>query len=262
MEAPTARSPLWSGGSLQICMLTITKQALLDRIGKESVLLDWEKTFGGKSFGNRHLERVNKIAQFLNIKEGGDEFCTFAGAWVHDVSLAFGSDYDPNFVERHTRTFLDKFEGLRGEERDLIVRCAVGHEHGQKDLPVEAMIVHDADVLDKSGMLGVIRHVWKMTNMLENRVLAGDGDLQKLLTHLEEREEKLFTKTAIKLAKKVNRFRELFAKDKKFALDVLPKISQMAMDGKTSDIIANWLINNYDHPSLTGLENQLSCGFL
>ena len=243
-------------------MLTKVRQILLDKIGKKSVLMDWEKAFGGKSFGNRHLERVNKIARFLNIKEGGDEFCTLAGAWVHDVSLAFGSDYNPGFVEEHTRRFLDKFKGLRSEEKDLIVGCAVGHEQGQKNLLIEAMIVHDADVLDKSGMLGVIRHVWKMTNMLENKILSGNDDLQKLRTHLEEREDKLFTKTARKLAEKVNRFRELFANDKKFALEVLPKISQMAMGGKTSDIIANWLVNNYDHPSLDGLKLQLSCNYL
>ena len=176
--------------------------------------------------------------------------------------MAFGSDDDPGFVEGHTRTFLNEFKGLTREEKDLIVRCAAGHERGQNDLPIEAMIVHDSDVIDKSGMLGVIRHAWKMTNMLENRILMGNSDLQKLLIHLENREDKLFTKTAIKLAGKVNRFRGLFANDKKFALEILPKISQMAMDGKTSDFIANWLVNNYDHPSLDGLKLQLSCDYL
>lgn len=243
-------------------MLTKTRQALLDKIGRESVLLDWKKAFDGKSFGNRHLERVNKIARFLNTKEGGCEFCTLAGAWVHDVSLAFGSDYDPKFVEGHTRTFLNKFKGLTREERDLIVRCAAGHELGQSGLPIEAKIVHDADAVDKSGMLGVIRHAWKMTNMLENRILVGKDDLQNLLNHLGKRKEKLFTKTAGELVKKTNGFCVLFANDREFALEVLPKVSQMAMDGKTSDNIANWLINNFNHPSLSGLELQLSCNYL
>lgn len=243
-------------------MLTDKKRLLLDLIGREAVLLDWKKAFGGKSFGNRHLERVNKIAKFLHSKEGGDEFCALVGAWVHDVSLAFGADYDPDFVAKHTRNFLGNFKGVSRVEKELIVKCASGHEEGQSDLPVEAKIVHDADVVDKSGMLGVIRHAWKMTNMLENRLLSGPDDLKKLISHLEERGEKLFTTTAKDLVAKTNVYRRQFVDDRNFALAVLPEISQMAMDGKTSDFIASTLVNKYSHPSLVGLELQLSCDYL
>ena len=37
---------------------------LIDKIGKEAVRLDWEEAFGGKSYGNTHLYRVNKIAKY------------------------------------------------------------------------------------------------------------------------------------------------------------------------------------------------------
>ena len=238
------------------------KQELLDRIGKAAILLDWKVAFGGKSYGNHHLERVNKIAKFLQSKEGGDEFCTLSGAWVHDVSLAFGSDYDPVFVEKNTRNFLNGFKGMSPPEKNLIVRCAGGHEEGRVDLPIEARVVHDADVIDKSGMLGVIRHAWKMTNMLENRVLSGEADLEMLLNHLQNRKDKLFTRTAKELVGKINESRELLASDVAFALKILPTVSAMAKAGKTSDEIARWLVTNFNHPSLTGLELQLSCNYL
>lgn len=242
--------------------MTDKKQALLNKIGKEAIIMDWKQAFGGKSYGNHHLERVNKIAKFIQSREGGDEFCTLVGAWVHDVSLAFGADYDPAFVEKNTRTFLNGFKGLSIVEKNLIVRCASGHEEGQAGLPLEAKVVHDSDVVDKSGMLGVIRHAWKMTNMLENRILSGKPDLEILLNHLLNRKDKLFTITAKRLVEKNNRSRQILLNDKTFASKILPRISEMAMLGKTSDEISSWLISNFNQSWILGLKSQLNCDYL
>jgi len=243
-------------------MLTSRQIGLLSQIKKEAIRLDWNVAFGGKSAGNNHLSRVNKIAKHLFDNEGGDEFCVLAGAWSHDVSLAFGSDYDSKFVEEHTREFLDRFNDLSKNEIATILQCATGHENGKGNLPLEAKIVHDADVVDKSGMLGVIRHIWKMTNMLEKRILVGQADLAILVAHLESRKLNLFTETAKKLVSKLGASKDVFVQDNNFSLEMLTLISKLSMEGKTSDYIAEWLILKYDHKSLNGLCNQLSCNYL
>lgn len=243
-------------------MLSTRQKRLLEEIKSEAVRIDWDVAFQGKSAGNKHLFRVNKIAKYLNEHEGGDEFCVLAGAWSHDVSLAFGSDYDPKFVEEHTRNFLCKFKNLKNDEILMILQCAAGHENGQFVLPIEAKIVHDADVVDKSGMLGVIRHIWKMTNMLEKRILSSQTDLGLLAAHLETRKLNLFTETAKKLVREIDAARDVFIKDVNFSLEILPIISKLAMEGKTSDLIAEWLVSKYDHECLLGLQDQLACKYL
>lgn len=242
-------------------MMNNRQKKLLDQIGKAAVKSDWEVAFGGKSYGNRHLYRVNKIAKFLLNQEGGDEFITLTGAWVHDVILAVGRDDDSKKIANFTRIFLKSFKGLEKDELEKIVGCAAEHESGEA-LSLEAKIVHDSDVVDKSGMLGVIRHIWKMTNMLNNKVLSGDRDLLELEEHLGDREKKLFTKTAKKLADNLNKERKYYFNDRKFALRVMSEISEMANRGLTSDRIVKNITEKEDHPSMLALSNQLSCEYL
>mgnify|MGYP001403013367 CR=1 FL=1 len=242
-------------------MLDKSKRQLLKEIGKAAVDLDWKVAFGGKSFGNHHLERVNKIAKYLQRVEGGDPFIVLAGAWVHDAALAYGKDDEPKVIAKHTKSFLKKFCGLKSEEIERIVGCAAGHEEGT-GLSVEAKIVHDADVIDKSGMLGLIRHTWKMTNLLEERLLQGNEDLEKLVNHINNRRNKIFTKTAKDIVKNLDKSKDIFVRDRRFALETLPIISEMAMEGKTSDLISEWLIRTYNHASIRALKAQLQCDYL
>ena len=235
---------------------------LLKQIEKEAVRVFWEEAFGGKSYGSKHLFRVNRIAGHLWEREGGDEFVVLAGAWVHDVSLVQGDDNDPADVAAFTRYFLKQFEGLSVDEIDRVVECARGHEIGCKGLSPEAKIVHDADVVDKSGMLGVIRHVWKMTNMLESKILNKEDALKKLGAHLRERESKLFTSTAKNLVRNLSRFRDLFFKDKQFALKTITWISNLAYQGVITDEIAERLLLKNHHQSIHILKDQLSCNYL
>jgi HD superfamily phosphodiesterase len=185
-----------------------------------------------------------------------------AGAWVHDVSLVQGSDHDPESVTSFTRDFLNRFEDLRSDEVDRIVECAGGHEIGHPNLSLEAKIVHDADVVDKSGMLGVVRHVWKMTNLLENRILNKEDDLKRLKDHLSERQVKLFTNSAKDLAKELNKSRDGFFKDEAFALRTMAWISEQANQGVISDEIAERLARESRHESARVLKDQLSCRYL
>lgn len=240
-----------------------TRQSeLLKAIGKEAVRIFWEEGFGGKAYGSNHLFRVNTIAKHIWEREGGVEFVVLAGAWVHDVSLADGNDHDPLRVAALTEDFLTRFEGLRVDEIDRIIECAKGHEVGGKGLSLEAKIVHDADVVDKSGILGVVRHVWKMANLTENRILNRRDDLRKLQGHLSERQARVFTDTATNLARNLNRSRDLFFKNEGYACRTIEWISKLARQGMTSDEIAEMLAEKDEHESMYAMKDQLSCRYL
>src|SRR3989344_2037800 len=204
---------------------------LLKRIGKEAIILDWEKAFSGKAKGNKHLFRVNKIARFLQKREGGNLFLILATAWVHDVSLAFG--------------------GIESEENIK-----------KKNIPIEAQIIHDSDVIDKSGMLGFIRHVWKLTNILGGKVLSNKHDLKKVNEHLKVREKKVFTKTAKDIVKKLNIKRDEFFENEKRSIMVMKQISSKAYRGINSDEITLFLINKTNASFREALVEQLGCRYL
>ncbi len=238
------------------------KTELLKKIGEQAVGQLWREAFGGKAYGSRHLYRVNEIARYLWEREGGDEFLILATAWVHDVSLAQGDDSDSAKVEAFTMGFLRKFETLSEAESRMIARCAGAHETGGEDLPLEARIVHDADVLDKSGMLGVVRHIWKMTHMLKGRVLITENDLDELRNHLMEREGKLFSKTARNLGKILNEPGKLFFEDREFAVKTMTWISNLDQRGVICEKVAEMLLKKGRHPCLVLLKDQLSCDFL
>lgn len=235
---------------------------LMIKIAHEAILNDWEKAFGGKSYGNKHLFRVNKIAKYLIKKEGGDEFVVLVGGWVHDVALASGNDYDQNKVAKETQKFLDTFTELDGEDKKRIVDCAVGHETNGRKLSIEAAIVHDADALDKCGALGIIRHIWKTTNLLENRVLKGGNDYAKLKKHLLLRQANLLTMTAIRLAKKINTKGNVFFENEAKAMSEMENISNLSMAGKTTDQIVKILLLKQNDSWKEALNEQIKCEYL
>lgn len=237
------------------------QKELLKNISKHAVRLDWEKAFNGKAKGNRHLFRVNKIARFLAKREGGDLFIVLATAWVHDVSLAFDESESNKSIKKYTLKFLRKFKNLEKEETVKISECASFHESGKKRVPVEAMIVYDSDVIDKSGILGVIRHAWKMTNLTSGHILSTLDDLEELKRHLVKRQQRIFTKTAISLVSKLNKDRDKFLKKSDFSLKTMILISKMASEGKTSDKIANFLLRK-NRKNFNELRKQLLCEYL
>lgn len=235
---------------------------IIAKISKEALILDWKKAFAGKAYGNRHLFRVAKIVKFLVKNEGGDLFIAQLGGWIHDVSLAWGSDYDPKLVEIRTRRFLKKFHTLNNNELNRIAECATLHEKSGKSSNIEAKIVHDADVIDKSGTLGIIRHIWKMTNMLENRILTKESDLKKLKEHLKSREISIYTKTGKRLVDSLNEQIPSFFAEENLSLNLMQMVSEKASRGFTSDKIARMLIKRSTSKIYKNLKSQLNCSYL
>lgn len=235
---------------------------LIQKIKNQAVQLDWKVAFGGKADGNRHLFRVNKIIKYLVKKEGGNNKIAQIGGWVHDVSLAWGSDYDQRHVEKYTLKFLRNFKELNEDEIRMISACAISHEAGGKEISIEAKIVHDADVIDKTGVLGIIRHIWKSTNMLEKRILTTKQDLSKIQKHLKSRKTQIYTKTGADIAEQLNKEAVVFFANKNDALKFMNLISIKALAGWTSDRIAKFLLKSENGKLFNNLKKQLACKYL
>lgn len=176
----------------------------LNQIKDFSLDLDWNQAFGGKSKGNRHLFRIvnlaNRIAQKMllldmKINLGVVE----AGAWLHDSGLA--KDIQGNLLcnQDEVKNFLVK-SNIAKEEIQEIIHCIEAHDGNVSARTIEAMIVHDADTLEKLGPLGIIRETWKRSRMGWNT----ERITRHLPGHLEKRKNNLYTNVAQEIAKETN----------------------------------------------------------
>jgi len=177
---------------------TLNKQTLL-KIKRMGIETDWNDAFAGKSKGNRHLFRVVKLAKHMAQRLGANVSIVEASAWLHDTALPSGDDYD---YEKNKKIVRDILIGLNlsVEDGDMIAECVASHEGTSKPKSLEAKIVHDADVLEKTGMLGIIRHTWKLVN--SGRISPENitrKDTVEILNHLRWRSRKIETSLGKKI---------------------------------------------------------------
>ncbi len=171
-----------------------------DKIKKLALDIDHNVAFGGKSRGNKHLLRVVKVARFLAQKTGADPDIVVAGAFLHDTALPSGNDYEYGRNKKIVRQLIKPFN-LSQEEKDAISECVASHEGIVKPKTLEAKVVHDADVLEKVGLLGIIRHTSKTTNQNKLDPFAiSETDTRKILDHIAWRRKRLQTPLARKIA--------------------------------------------------------------
>lgn len=171
----------------------------MKRIREFSLHLDWDVAFGGKSKGNRHLFRIRNIALMLSKKEGGRKDIIEAASWLHDVGLIYGDKGHDARGRRVARKFLSKLR-LQQDEINRILHCIEAHEGRVRAASKEAMVVHDADVLDKMGPLGIIRQTWK----LANSGFPTERICRMLRPYLLRRKGNLYTETAKGIATKLD----------------------------------------------------------
>ncbi|PIR44511.1 MAG: hypothetical protein COV10_04670 [Candidatus Vogelbacteria bacterium CG10_big_fil_rev_8_21_14_0_10_51_16] len=178
----------------------ITKSKLKE-IRTLAIKIDHDLAFAGKSKGNKHLERVVQVADFLANKVGADRSVVFAGAVLHDTALPTGNDYNYTSNKKVVKNLL---KPLNLDQSDLnkIAECVGSHEGTVKPRSLEAKVVHDADVLEKTGLLGIIRHTWKMTNLGKiDHTSVTDANVKMILDHIVWRGRKLHTPIAKKIRK-------------------------------------------------------------
>jgi len=174
----------------------------LDKIKEFALDLDWNRAFGGKSKGNRHLFRVvslvKKIIEEERFFQEIDPSIIEAGAWLHDSGLAVDIQGAALCNEENVKYFLT-YIGIKEEDIALILGCIESHDGRSGALSKEAQVVHDADTLEKLGPLGIVRETWKRSQMGWNT--------EKIVTHLpghlEKRKNNLYTLPAKERAEKL-----------------------------------------------------------
>ncbi|MDO8483175.1 MAG: HD domain-containing protein [bacterium] len=234
----------------------LNKNTLL-KIKIQALKIDHDVAFGGKSKGNRHLWRVVKLAKYMAKQLGANVSVVEAGAWLHDTALPSGNDYDYKKNKEIVKVILTTFN-LSVEDSDMIAECVASHEGTSKPKSLEAKIVHDADVLEKSGVLGVIRHTWKLTN---SGKLTADNttkrDATKILNHLRWRSKKLQTS----LGKKIHSYLSVPISVAQ-AEKIIFIVAEKALNGIVTEKIASSIYKKLTVKQEEKLKEQLNQAYL
>ena len=175
------------------------KRNFINEIKKIALEYDWKIAFGGKSYGNKHLFRVVKIAKELAKIYKADIDVVTISAWLHDIGLAKDIKNHEKEGAKLAREILRRL-GFDETFIEKVAHCIEAHEGKIKPKTLEAKIVHDADVLDKCGPLGIIRHTWK----LSQQGLPVEKIITEVEKELKRREKLLQLPISKKIAKKLN----------------------------------------------------------
>ena len=234
----------------------LNKNILL-KIKNLAIKIDHNVAFGGKSKGNKHLLRVVRIAKFLAQKTGADESIAIAGAFLHDTALPSGNDYNDLKNKNIVKDLLKPFN-LSQSESDGIVECVASHEGTTDPKTLEAKVVHDSDVLEKTGLLGIIRHTWKLTNSGKiNHKIVRDKDIKIVLDHVEWRRKKLQTP----IAKKIGKYLSIPVNGQKVKV-IVSISSDLAFNSVVTEKIAVTLRKYLNKKENEKLKEQLNLGYL
>lgn len=235
----------------------LNKNTLL-KIKKLALKIDHDVAFGGKSKGNKHLLRVIRIVKFLAQKTGADESIAVAGAFLHDTALPSGDDYNYLKNKKIVKDLLKHFNLSRNELNE-IVECVASHEGTVNPKTLEAKVVHDADALEKAGLLGIIRHTWKMTNLKKiNHEIIEDHDIKMVLNHIEWRRKRLQTS----IAKKIGRYLAISSVGKQKVKIIMTLTASMSSNGVVTEKIAVVLRKHLNKKENEKLKEQLNLGYL
>lgn len=234
----------------------LNKNTLL-KIKKLALKIDHDVAFGGKSRGNKHLLRVIRIAKFLARKIGADESIVVAGAFLHDTALPSGNDYNYLKNKKIVKDLLKRFN-LSRNELDEIAECVASHEGTVNPKTLEAKVVHDADALEKAGLLGIIRHTWKMTNLKKiNHENVEEINVKMILNHLKWRKERLQTS----MAKKIGKYLAIPI-DRQKVKTIVKLSASMSSDGVITEKIAATLRKHLNKKENEKLKEQLNLSYL
>jgi HD superfamily phosphodiesterase len=234
----------------------LNKNTLL-KIKKMAIKIDHDDAFAGKSKGNKHLDRVVKVARFLAKKTLANESVTVAGAFLHDTALPSGNDYNYLQNKKIVKKLLVNLN-LSQDELEAIAECVASHEGTKTPKTLEAKIVHDSDVLEKTGILGIIRHTWKLTNTGKiNFKNITNEDVAMVIDHIKWRSKKLQTP----MAKKIGKYLTIPI-SKKTAKIIVAISSDLAFKGVVTEKIAVSLRKHLSEKENEKLKEQLSLSYL
>lgn len=226
----------------------------LKKIKDLGLKIDWDDSFGGKTKGSRHLFRIAKIAEFLAWRLQARTDIAIAGAWLHDTALPTGDDYNYDKNKKIALRLLKQFK-LNQADANAVAECVASHEGTVKPKTLEAKIVHDADVLEKSGILGLIRQTWKIAS--DHDLFINKKVIKEIRAHIKWRGQQLQTKEA-RLIYKRNNVKITSAQ----AEEVIKKTSELVRKGLITEKIAIKIMADLNAEQRQALTEQLSLKYL
>lgn len=232
-------------------------KSILSKIRKLAFQIDWDIAFNGKSKGNKHLFRIVKIAKFLAKKTGANLFIVEAGALLHDTALPFGNDSNYKHTKKRAINLLQRFN-LTQSELDKIADCVASHEGTVKPKTLEAKVVHDADVLEKSSILGIIRHTWKLVNLKKiNGDKITNKEVKEILQHLKWRRARLQITISKELSQRLDANLDTDQVKK-----IIQKTAKLAEEAIVTEKIVTALYKQLNSNQLSILKSQLDLKYL
>lgn len=213
-------------------------QGTLDVIREYAIHMDWDVAFNGKSKGNQHLHRVNKIVTHLAKKERARMDICIAGGWLHDLGLIKGNKHHCFTGAKLAEEYLTDL-GLDSKDVGHVAHCIEAHDGEINAKTLEAMVVHDADTIDKMGLFGFIRHVWKIS-LIED--LSTEQLLDPVAEHIAERKSKLYLPMSREIAKGLHETLVSFLEDNKAAGMVVATVVDYASQGLPSERVAETIL--------------------
>ncbi|MFQ6128204.1 MAG: HD domain-containing protein [Thermoplasmata archaeon] len=228
----------------------------MERIREYALHMDWNVAFGGKSKGNRHLERTVRVALSLCREKEVREDIVVAGAWLHDIGLHLGNKWHCFSGARFIRGLLEEFE-LDEADIEHICHCIEAHDGEVPAKTMEARIVHDADTLDKMGPLGFIRHAWKIANITDYAPKKLAEEVEK---HLPERFQKIYLREAKERAESLDRKLKSLLRDRELLLRMTSFVTEKSRSGVQTEEIVEELMRSGSLPDsvLVVLQEQLN----
>ncbi|MEK7207992.1 MAG: HD domain-containing protein [Patescibacteria group bacterium] len=226
----------------------------MQKIKRIALEIDWERSFAGRAKGNRHLFRMVKLAVWMASKLRANIPIVEAAAWLHDIALPSGNDYNYAANKQAAMAVLKRLQ-LPARERVTIAACVASHEGTGPMRTLEAKIVHDADVLEKSGILGIIRHTWKVSH--GEGAEMDESAVERILHHVRWRATRLQTR----LAKNMHAYVTVplsALQAKKLVLLVALKATR----GLTTEKIARALLATLSAKQKAKLQEQLTLTYL
>ncbi|WP_343632458.1 HD domain-containing protein [Fluviicola sp.] len=198
------------------------KSVVEEKFRRESADHDWY-----------HIERVLKLAEYIQNQEGGDLMVVRLAALLHDISdhkLNGGIKNDCGRVSREILTALDADEFLIEKVCAIVDKVSFKGSGVEDEVEsLELDIVRDADRLDAIGAIGIARafHYGGKNNRsfyepdlapsLHTDFEAYSSDKSHTLNHFYEKllliKDRLRTKTAQKIGEERHRIMAGFVAD-------------------------------------------------
>ncbi|MEE9223584.1 MAG: HD domain-containing protein [Thermoplasmata archaeon] len=232
----------------------------LEVIMDYAICMDWVVAFDGKSKGNQHLHRVNKIVEYLADVECARHDICVAGGWFHDLGLINGNKGHCFAGVKSAKEYLTEI-GVDPEDIEMVTHCIEAHDGEVEAETPEAKVVHDADTIDKMGPLGFVRHVWKIS-------LVEDFEAEELVhvvsEHLANRYSKLYFSSSADLIKDFVQVLASLLENKESARRVVETVSRGAGDGVPSEKVAEDLFRDptLDENFCESIRKQMSVDYL